>query len=446
MGRKKGGENSELGITVPKELHHKPLSWFKPYARNARTHSETQIEEIMQSMRVFGWTNPVIAKGDGTIIAGHGRLEAATRLEIPKGPVIIIDHLDDDQVRALVLADNKIALNAGWDEDMLIEELHAISQAAEDADWDATITGFDDIELEDMLAGLDDEIEEEEDEEGEGAEEEIVVDIPVTALGDVWLLGNHRVVCGDSTKKATLETLMEGKKAAMVFTDPPYNMDFDGGLHGDGTKSHNSKHAKILNDKMTDAEAEKFFDSVNNRIKENLNGPFYITFYRLGVAQYWNSLERCKMPVRSQIIWNKGNHTLSNSDYMSMYEPIFYGWVGDHKFYGGKNGRDIWEIKRTAINDLHPTMKPIELVEYALEDGSVVRDLVLDIFGGSGSTLIACENQRRHARVIELDPGYCDVIVRRWQNHTGKKAVLESTGKTFANMKSERIDGEKDNG
>jgi DNA modification methylase len=217
----------------------------------------------------------------------------------------------------------------------------------------------------------------------------------------------------------------------MVFTDPPYNMDFTGGIHADGTKSFNSKHGKIKNDKLSKNEADVFFDSVNNIIASFCIGAFYITFYRLGILDYWQSLERVGLKVRSLIIWNKGNHTLSNSDYMSKYEPIFYGWVNDHKFYGGNNGMDIWDIKRTQKNDLHPTMKPLELVAKAIEDGSAKGQSVLDIFGGSGTTLIAAEQLSRNCYCLELDPKYVDVIIRRWQNLTGKEAKLEETGKTF---------------
>jgi DNA modification methylase len=218
---------------------------------------------------------------------------------------------------------------------------------------------------------------------------------------------------------------MEFGKADMVFTDPPYNMDFTGGIHADGSKSFNAKHGGIKNDKMSKTEAEDFFDAINAVIYAYCVGAFYITFYRLGIGEYWKSLERTNLKVRSLIIWDKGNHTLSNSDYMSKYEPIFYGWTGDnHNFYGGNNGMDIWDIKRTAKNDLHPTMKPVELIEKALEDASKPNNVVLDLFGGSGSTLIACEKLGRKARLMELDPKYCDVIVKRWEDFTGKKAIL----------------------
>jgi DNA modification methylase len=188
---------------------------------------------------------------------------------------------------------------------------------------------------------------------------------------------------------------------------------------------------------MSKEDGDNFLDDINLIIKNNVNGAFYITFYRLGIDGYFNSLERVGLKYRSLIIWDKGNHTLSNSDYMSMYEPIFYGWVNEHKFYGGNNGMDIWDIKRTKKNDLHPTMKPIELIEKALDGGSKKDDLVLDIFLGSGSTLIAAEKKNRKCYGMELDPKYCDVIVKRWQEYTGKKAIHAETGEQFIEVSND---------
>ena len=196
-----------------------------------------------------------------------------------------------------------------------------------------------------------------------------------------------------------------------------------------------------MNDKMSKEEGNDFLDDINSIIKLKVDGAFYITFYRLGIDQYYASFNRVGLKCRSLIVWDKGNHTLSNSDYMSMYEPMFYGWVNNHKFYGGKNGMDIWRIKRTSKNDLHPTMKPVELCQKAIEDGSQVNGIVLDLFGGSGSTMVACEKKNRVCRMMELDPKYCDVIVKRWQEFTGKKATLEDTDQTFEELNNERLEG-----
>ena len=386
-----------------------------PYAKNSRTHSDAQIAQIASSMKEWGWTNPILVDEGGTIIAGHGRVLAARKLGIKEIPVMIASGWSDTKKKAYVIADNKLALNAGWDTELLRLEIEELKEV----DFDLNLLGFSDEELEDMKApeiveGLTDE-----DEVPEPPKE------PKTKLGDIYILGNHRLMCGDSTSIDDVERLLNGNKADMVFTDPPYNMDFTGGIHADGSKSFNAKHGGIKNDKMSQSEAADFFDAINSIIYAYCVGAFYITFYRLGIGEYWKSLERVNLKVRSLIIWDKGNHTLSNSDYMSKYEPIFYGWTGDnHNFYGGNNGMDIWEIKRTAKNDLHPTMKPVDLIEKALEDASKSGNLVLDLFGGSGSTMIACEKLGRKARLMELDPKYCDVIIKRWEDFTGKKALL----------------------
>jgi len=387
-----------------------------PYAKNSRTHDDAQIAQIAASIKEFGWTNPILVDGDKGIIAGHGRLMAARKLGMVKVPVIELKTLSKAQKKAYIIADNRLALNAGWDNTMLTIELNELLEDK----FALEILGFDKDELDALLNPT---------QETEGLTDEDAVpdvpDEPKTKLGDIYILGNHRLMCGDSTNIDAVDALMEFGKANMVFTDPPYNMDFTGGIHADGSKSFNSKHGGIKNDKMSQNEAEDFFDAINAIIYTYCVGAFYITFYRLGIGEYWKSLERTNLKVRSLIIWDKGNHTLSNSDYMSKYEPIFYGWTGDnHNFYGGNNGMDIWEIKRTAKNDLHPTMKPVELVIKALEDASKPNSIVLDLFGGSGSTMIAAEKLGRKARLMELDPKYCDVIVKRWEDFTGKQAVL----------------------
>jgi len=248
------------------------------------------------------------------------------------------------------------------------------------------------------------------------------------ALGDVFVLGQHRLMCGDATDFAMVKTLVTEETVDMVFTDPSYLMDFTGNVHSDGKKSFNSKHGGIKNDKMNKEDGDKFLDKINAVIKEICKGSWYITFYRLGIDQYWDSLNRNDMKVRSLIIWEKGNHTLSKSDYMSKYEPIFYGWNSEHNFYGGNNGMDIWEIKRTQKNELHPTMKPLELCSIFIKDSSKPNQTVLDLFGGSGSTLIACEQANRKCRMMELDEHYCSVIIERWEKVTGQKAKKLSGG------------------
>jgi len=387
-----------------------------PYALNSRTHSDQQIAQLAAAIREFGFTNPVLVDEENNLIAGHGRLLAARKLKMDQVPSIVVAGLDDRRRRALVIADNKLALNAEWDVEALGVELDDLGEEF------GELMGFSQDELVALMTKVE-----------EGLTDEDAVpdapDVPITVEGDIWTLGNHRLMCGDSTSIDAVDMVMP-ETANMIFTDPPYLMDFSGGIHADGSKSFNATHGKIKNDKMSKAEGDDFLDSINTVIKAKVDGAFYITFYRLGIDQYYSSFERVGLKCRSLIIWDKGNHTLSNSDYMSTYEPMFYGWVNNHKFYGGKNGMDIWRIKRTAKNNLHPTMKPVELCEKAILDGSQINGIILDLFGGSGSTLIACEKQNRHCRMMELDPKYCDVIIKRWQEFTGKQAVHEN-GKTY---------------
>jgi len=397
------------------QIEQRLLSELIPYINNSRKHSDDQVTQIAASIKEFGWTNPILVDGDNGIIAGHGRIMAAKKLGMTEVPVIELAHLSKEQRKALIIADNKLALNSDWDSNLLAIELKDL----QDLGFDLNLTGFADKELADILKpdqveGLTDE-----DDVPEPPKE------PITKLGDIYQLGNHKLMCGDSTSIDDVDKLMPDNLIAnMCFTDPPYLMDFTGGIHADGSKSFNASHGAIKNDKMSKEEGNNFLDSINSMIQIKVDGAFYISFYRLGIDNYYSSLNRTGLKPRSLIIWDKGNHTLSNSDYMSMYEPIFYGWVNNHKFYGGNNGMDIWKVKRTAKNELHPTMKPVELVEKAVLDGSAVNGVVLDLFGGSGTTLIACEKHNRHAYLMELDPKYCDVIVKRWEDFTGKKAEL----------------------
>jgi DNA modification methylase len=410
-------------MTQNRKLEWRSVSTLIPYARNSRTHSDEQIAQIAASIKEFGWTNPILIDGDNGIIAGHGRLSAARKLGHEEVPVIELKDLTETQRKAYIIADNRLALNAGWDNEMLTIELNEL--LADNFALD--ILGFDPKELAALL----------EPEVVEGlTDEDAVPDIPdepKTKLGDIYQLGNHRLMCGDSTSIDAVDKLMP-ETANMIFTDPPYLMDFTGGIHGDGSKSFNAKHGSIKNDKMSDKEGDDFLDAINSVITSKVDGAFYITFYRLGINKYFASMERTGLKCRSLVIWDKGNHTLSNSDYMSMYEPMFYGWVNNHKFYGGKNGMDIWRIKRTAKNDLHPTMKPVELVEKAVLDGSAINGIVLDLFGGSGTTIVACEKHNRHSRIMELDPKYCDVIVKRWEDFTGKKAMLVNANEELSEI------------
>ena len=345
---------------------------------------------------------PIVVDEDMMVLGGNMRLRASKDAGLKEVWIEIAEGLTEEQKKEFIVKDN---VGFGeWEWDMLANEWDSVQLA----EWGLDVwENEDDKEPE---AGLidDDEIPE--------------VKESKVKRGDIWQLGEHRVMCGDSTSSDDVAKLMNGEKADMVFTDPPYGMDFSGGIHADGSKSYNAKHGKIKNDKMSEQAGDDFLDKINTNIKDFNRGAFYITFYRLGISKFYNSLNRVGLKCRSLVIWNKGNHTLSNSDYMSKYEPIFYGWVDEHNFYGGNNGMDIWDIKRTSKNELHPTMKPIELCEKGLKDGSIKSQLVLDLFLGSGSTLIAAEKLNRKCYGMELDEKYCDVIINRWEQFTGLKA------------------------
>jgi DNA modification methylase len=426
-----------------------PVDRLKPYERNARTHDGDQVAKIAASMAEFGFTNPVLVDSADGIIAGHGRLMAAKSLGLAEVPVIVLDHLTDAQRRAYILADNRLALDAGWDEDMLAKEMAALQEDG----FDLGLTGFTDDEIEELLAPLDDDATEEGLTDPDAVPE--VEDAAVSRLGDVWLLGRHRVMCGSSTSIDQLETLLEGKPADMVFTDPPYLMNFTGAVDGDGNK--NGRHKPILNDNLSEEDGEQFLADVATSIRMFCKGAWYVCFYRLGIDRMMNALTGAGLKWRNLVIWKKNHLNMSNSDYKSIYEPIIFGWQADfepilygwnhkHVFHGAKGATDvievavpsIWEIERTKKNDLHPTMKPIALCEAALMNSSREREVVLDLFGGSGSTLIAAEKINRQARLMELEPKYVDVIVRRWQEFTGKRATLLGDGRAFDDVAAGR--------
>lgn len=390
-----------------------------PYALNSRTHSDEQVAQLAASIREFGFTNPVIVDEENNLIAGHGRLLAAQKLKMEQVPSIVVTGMDDRKRRALIIADNKLALNAGWDEDALKVEL-------EDLFGDfGELMGFSEEEFAEMFPPETQEGLTDEDAVPEAPEQ------PITVEGDVWVLGRHRLMCGDSTSIDAVEKLMDGRKSNMVFTDPPYLMDFTGAINNDGSKSHSSVHGAIKNDKMSREDGDKFIGDIVSNIKIFNDGAYYICFYRLGMDYVLRALDANNLKYRAMIVWYKKGGTLSNSDYKSNYEPIFYGWVNEHKFYGGKAEWDFWDISKTAKNDLHPTMKPVELCERAIQNSSQINGIVLDLFGGSGSTLIACEKINRDCRMMELDPKYVDVIIKRWQGFTGEKAVHAESGKTY---------------
>ena len=371
-----------------------------PYVGNAKQHPQSQIDAIKKSIEQFGFNDPIAVWGeDNIIVEGHGRLLAAKQLGIRDVPCIRLDHMSEEERRAYTIAHNSTTLNSDFDLEKLNIELL-------DIDFDMTMFGLDEqlkeIEREFAPEIIEDDFDEELPEE------------PKAKLGDIYKLGNHRLMCGDSTKEEDVAELMNGNKADMVFTDPPYLMGFTGNVHADGSKSFNSKHGAIKNDKMSREDGDNFILDIFENIKKFCVGSFYVCFYRLGLDYIFRALDILNNRYKALIIWDKGNHTLSNSDYMSRYEPIVYGWFNEHKFYGDRSNFDIWNVQRTQKNDLHPTMKPIALCEKAINNSSVKNDNVLDLFGGSGSTLIACEQLNRSCYMMELDPKYVQVIIQRY--------------------------------
>ena len=367
-----------------------------PYARNSRTHSDEQVAQIAASIREFGFTNPVLIDADGGIIAGHGRVTAARKLGLTDVPCIRLGHLTEAQKRAYVIADNKLALNAGWDNEMLLVEFAELK----DLDYDLDLTGFTGDEIDALTPQQVQEGLTDEDATPELPEE------PKTKVGDVYVLGNHRLMCGDSSSQSDIDTLLAGDRPDMIFTDPPYNIDYQG---------VSDKRDKIKNDKMEDSAFVDF-------LIQTLYGceTMYVCCSWHYAHLFREAMEKIGRKPKAMIVWNKVNPAQHLDKYFKQHEIIFY--YGD---YGGQKTLrgDIWTIKRQK-NTVHPTMKPVELIEMALEDNGS-KKVVLDMFGGSGSTMIACEKQGRHGRLMELEPKYCDVIVKRWEDFTGKKAVLE---------------------
>nr|DAJ70188.1 MAG TPA: adenine specific DNA methyltransferase [Caudoviricetes sp.] len=395
-----------------------PVDKLIPYARNSRTHNDEQVAQIVASIKEFGFTNPILIGADDVIIAGHGRLLAAQRMGLKEVPVVRLPHLTETQRRALVIADNKIALNAGWDEEMLALEMKELG----DLNFDLDLLGFSLDELKELDAFG-------EPESSGNTDEDEVPEVPeeaVTKLGDMWILDEHRLLCGDTTMVDDLKKLMADDTAAMIFTDPPYNVNY-GATMKDSLRYHAGTLGgrKIMNDNLGDGFAQFLTDSLSNLMMFN-KGAAYVCMSSSELHTLYSSFVAAGGKWSTFIIWAKNTFTLGRADYQRQYEPILYGWSADKKHYwcGDRDQSDVWEYNKPIKNDLHPTMKPVELVERAINNSSKVGDIVLDGFGGSGSTLIAAEKTRRKARLMELDPKFCDVIVRRWEEYTGKKAEL----------------------
>jgi len=422
----------------------RPIDALIPYARNARTHTDAQVAQIAASIDAFGMVGAIVVR-DGVIAKGHGTISAIRNLyaagkrlypapgceqgaePYPDGtvPVLDVSGWTDAQFRAYVIADNKLALNAGWDDALLAVELSGLA----DISFDLSLIGFDDDEMQTLQAGLDATL-------VGNTEPDDVPEPPIVSVtqpGDVWLMGNHRLMCGDSTSIEQVTSLMMNLQADLLVTDPPYNVAYKG-----GTKDRLS----IQNDDMSDAQFFQFLCDcyVAADAVMRPGAAFYIwhadgrglVFRTASVEVGWE--------IRQCLIWVKNHFNLGRQDYQWKHEPCLYGWKSGaaHAWYSDRTQTTILEFDHQQVNDEHPTMKPVALIRYLVENSSRAEQTVLDLFGGSGSTLLACEMTGRINRSMEIDPKYCDVIVRRWQDYSGKCATLEADERSFAEISAAR--------
>jgi len=379
-----------------------------PYANNARTHSDAQIKKIQASLREFGFVNPVLIDKDCGIIAGHGRVEAAKREGMTEVPCVWVEHLTEAQKKAYILADNKLAEMAGWDMELLSIELEELKEL----DFDIDLTGFGADELSDIFG----------EEELEAVEDDYEVELPEepkTKLGDIYQLGRHRLMCGDSTDKETIIRLMDGTMVDLLITDPPYNVEYEG---------KTKEKLKILNDVMADDKFRCFLRDAFSAADAVMKGGavFYIWH---GDSEGYNFRGACHdvgWEVRQCLIWNKSSMVMGRQDYHWKHEPCLYGWKSGaaHLWASDRKQTTILNFDRPSRSESHPTMKPVKLFDYQIQNNTKCEDVILDTFAGSGTTIIACEQNGRTAYCCELDPKYCDVIIDRWETLTGQKAVL----------------------
>ena len=382
------------------EMKLVPVDRLIPYVNNARTHSKEQIAKLRASIREFGFVNPVIIDRDFSVIAGHGRIAAAREENIAEVPCVFVDHLTEAQKKAYILADNRMALDAGWDEDILRVELESL----EEMGYDLGLTGFDEKELASMFPA------------DEAKEDDFDVDAELrkpsfTKAGDVWTLGRHRLVCGDSTDPAVYSVLMDGVKANLVLTDPPYNVNYE------------SSAGKIKNDNMADEKFYEFLLAAFRNMESVMadDASIYVFHADTEGLNFRRAFADAGFYLSGCCIWKKQSLVLGRSPYQWQHEPCLYGWKknGRHQWYTGRKETTIWEFDKPKKNSDHPTMKPIPLLAYPIANSSMTNSVVLDPFGGSGSTLIACEQTDRICRTIELDEKFCDVIVNRYIEQVG---------------------------
>lgn len=389
-----------------------------PYVNNARTHSREQIIKLRSSLREFGFINPVIIDSDFNIIAGHGRVMAAKEENITEVPCVLVDYLTEAQKKAYIIADNRFAQDAGWDEELLRIEIEALQGEA----FDVSLTGFEPAELENLFK---DDVKDGIEDDDFDVDEELQKPT-ISKAGDVWHLGNHRLICGDSTKAETYEKLMNGKMANLVVTDPPYNVNYEGSA------------GKIKNDNMeNDAFYQFLLDAFVNMEKVMASdASIYVFHADTEGLNFRRAFADAGFYLSGTCIWKKQSLVLGRSPYQWQHEPCLFGWKkkGKHQWYSGRKETTIWEFDKPKKNGDHPTMKPVPLIAYPIMNSSMSNCIVLDPFGGSGSTLIACEQTGRICHTIELDEKFCDVIVRRYIEQVGSAAnvTVERDGESYS--------------
>ena len=426
-------------------IEYVDIDLVKPSDKNPRTHTKEQVQQIADSMCKFGWVNPILVDENYEIIAGHGRLMAGKLLGYTKVPIAKLCHLSEKEKLGLLVADNRITENAGWDD----EKLQEVMQQLHDENFDLSVLGFTNKELEKFRAEFDSEIE-------AAAIEDIVpdqTDKVISKQGDIWILGEHRLLCGDACIAENYDKLMDGEMANMVFTDPPYNVAYDESFRNKNEKAENPR--LIKNDNLGD-EFQEFLTRAMENILEHTNGSLYICMGGSELHTLYKAFTDAGGKFDAYIVWVKNTFALSRSKYQHQHEWMVFGntesvYKEQHEaillgknpgdtapWYGGRNQTDVWNFDKPTNNDLHPTMKPVALIERAINNSSRTMDIVLDAFGGSGSTLIAAEKTNRRCRMIELDEKYVDTIVKRWQEFTGRDAIHEQTGKTFNELTQEQ--------
>jgi len=392
-----------------------PIEELMPHPKNSRVHEPWQIAKVAASIKEMGFTNPCLVKEDGTILAGHCRVQAALKLELTEIPCIVLKHLTPTQERALLISDNQLALISSWDEGVLSVELQELNL---DPDFDLTLLGFDQEKMDELLG-----VKSNPGNEGNGDPDAIPPDAPTRCKpGDIWQLGDHRLMCGDSTNAEHVERLMAGEKADMVFTDPPYGVDYSGG-HNE-KKRDGIKNDALVGTALTDLFAAALGQAV---IHTADHAAFYIWYANGKAVETFASFSRLPLRVRAVLCWYKVRSGLGAfmSQYIPNYEPCIYAFKDgcSPQWFGPTDEKTVWELPKERVNEFHPTQKPVDLGERAIRNSSQAGHIVMDLFLGSGSTVIACEKTGRRCFGMELDPKFCDVILKRWEDFSGKKSA-----------------------